>query len=69
MEMIGLNVKNLLEQKNKTRYWLMKEMQTDYNSVNKMCKNEVVSLHLDTIEKLCKVLECTPNDLFTMDDE
>ena len=64
--MIELNVMKLLEKKNKTRYWLVKELQTDYNSVNKMCKNEVVSLHLETIEKLCKVLDCTPNDLFSI---
>ena len=57
----------LLHRKNKTRYWLVKQMQTDYNSVNKMCGNEVVSIHLETIEKLCGVLECEPNDLFTIE--
>jgi len=64
--MISLNVMKILEEKNKTRYWLVKELQTDYNSVNKMCNNLVVSLHLETIEKLCQVLDCTPNDLFTI---
>jgi len=42
-------------------------METDYNSVNKMYKNEIVALHLETIEKLCNVLECTPNDLFIIE--
>ena len=64
--MIELNVMKILEKKGKTRYWLVKELQTDYNSVNKMCNNSVVSLHLETIEKLCTVLDCTPNDLFTI---
>jgi len=64
--MIELNVMKLLEEKGKTRYWLVKELQTDYNSVNKICNNLVVSLHLETIEKLCKTLECTPNDLFSI---
>lgn len=64
--MIKLNVMKILEKKNKTRYWLVKELQTDYNSVNKMCNNEVVSLHLETIEKLCRALDCTPNDLFAI---
>jgi len=65
--MIKLRVMELLEEKNKTRYWLVKELQTDYNSVNKICNNLVVSLHLETIEKLCKALDCKPNDLFTID--
>ena len=64
--MITLAVAELLERKNKTRYWLVKQMQTDYNSINKICDNSVTSLHLDTIEKLCTFLECEPNDLFTI---
>lgn len=65
--MIKLNVQNLLDEKKKTRYWLVKEMQSEYKTINKMCNNEMAALYLDTIEKLCKVLECTPNDLFTID--
>jgi putative transcriptional regulator len=65
--MIKLNVMEILEKMNKTRYWLVKELQTDYNSVNKICNNEVVSLHLGTIEKLCDALNCTPNDLFSIE--
>ena len=65
--MIMLAVAELLKRKNKTRYWLVKHMQTDYNSINKICDNTVTSLHLETVEKLCKILECTPNDLFIID--
>jgi putative transcriptional regulator len=64
--MIKLNVMELLNRKGKTKYWLVKQLQTDYNSVNKICNNYVTSLHLETIRKLCKVLECEPNDLFTI---
>ena len=64
--MIKLNVMELLNQKDKTRYWLVKKMGTDYNSVNKICNNAVTSLHLETIEKLCKSLECEPSDLFVI---
>ncbi|GHU82926.1 hypothetical protein AGMMS50284_5610 [Clostridia bacterium] len=62
--MIELNVHKILKDKNKSRYWLVKEMQTNYNTVNKMCDNTAVALQLETIEKLCKALKCTPNDLF-----
>ena len=42
-------------------------MQTAYSSVNKYCDNTSTSLELETIEKLCVVLECEPNDLFVIE--
>lgn len=62
--MLKMNVQNLLDEKGKTRYWLVKEMQTTYKTVNKICDNTLSGLQLETIEKLCTILECTPNDLF-----
>jgi putative transcriptional regulator len=62
--MIQLNVQMLLDKKNKTRYWLVKNMESNYETVNRICDNNAVALQLETIEKLCKILECTPNDLF-----
>jgi len=65
--MIKLNVQDLLDKKNKTRYWLVRNMDTNYETVNRLCNNNAVGLQLETIEKLCKILECTPNDLFTIE--
>lgn len=62
--MIKMRVQEILEQKKKTRYWLVKEMQTTYKTVNKICDNTLTGLQLETIEKLCSILDCTPNDLF-----
>ena len=65
--MIKMNVQNLLDKKCKTRYWLVKEMQTTYKTVNKLCDNTLTGLQLETIEKLCDILECSPNDLFIIE--
>ncbi|MBQ8576014.1 MAG: helix-turn-helix transcriptional regulator [Clostridia bacterium] len=65
--MIKMNVQSLLDEKKKTRYWLVKEMQTTYKTVNKLCDNTLTGLQLETIEKLCRILDCTPNDLFTIE--
>ena len=65
--MIQLNVQRLLDEKKKSRYWLVKQMQTDYNTVNKLCDNTSSALYLETIEKLCKVLECRVEDLFIIE--
>lgn len=67
--MIKLNVQQLLDNKNKTRYWLVKQMQTTYKTVNKICDNTLTGLQLETIEKLCQILECSPNDLFTIEND
>lgn len=65
--MINMNVQQLLDDKNRTRYWLVKQMQTTYKTVNKICDNTLTGLQLETIEKLCQIFECTPNDLFTIE--
>lgn len=62
--LIKMNVQNLLDERHKTRYWLVKQMQTTYKTVNKICDNTLTGLQLETIEKLCGILGCTPNDLF-----
>ena len=65
--MIKMNVQEILEEQNKTRYWLVKQMQTTYKTVNKICDNTLTGLQLETIEKLCTILNCNPNDLFTIE--
>ncbi len=67
--MINMNVQKLLDEKNKSRYWLVKQMQTTYKTVNKICDNTLSGLQLETIEKLCKILDCTPDELFNITDD
>ena len=62
--MIYLNIKDLLKKKNKTKYWLVKNMESDYQSISDMMDNKTKGIRFDTIEKLCKLLDCSPNDLF-----
>lgn len=67
--MIKMNVQQLLDNKNKTRYWLVKQMQTTYKTVNNICDNTLTGIQLETIEKLCQVLDCSVNDLFTIEND
>lgn len=67
--MINLNVQNILDRKKKTRYWLVKELESNYETVNRLCDNVSAAVYLETIEKLCKALECTPNDLFVIEED
>ena len=36
----------------------------DRHTINNICKNKTTSIKFDTLDKLCKALDCTPNDLF-----
>jgi putative transcriptional regulator len=67
MYVIKMNVQKLLDEKKKTRYWLVKHMESNYETVNRLCDNQTVALRLETIEKLCRILECEPNDLFIIE--
>lgn len=62
--MLYVNIKELLKQKRKSKYWLIKEMEAGYQSVSDMMNNKTKGIKFETIEKLCGILECTPNDLF-----
>lgn len=66
--MIYLNVKDILAKKNKTKYWLVQQLESDFQSVTNMMENRTISIRFETLEKLCRILECTPNDIFIFKD-
>lgn len=66
--MYKLNLKNLLDAKGKTQYWLAKQTGISANNVSKIYNGETINIRLDTINKLCEALECTPCELFIKDD-
>lgn len=63
-----MRVQELLNERHKTKYWLVKQMQSTYTTVNRFCNKTLVRIDLDTIEELCRIFECTPNDLFEIKD-
>lgn len=65
--MIKLNALELLEQKNKTKYWLYKQLGMSYQNFNKMINNETKSIQYDMIDKMCNILDCTPDILLNYD--
>lgn len=62
--MIQLNIKQILQNKGKTAYWLAKKTGISPNNIGKICNGETKNIRLDTMEKLCKALECEIEDLF-----
>ncbi len=67
--MVKLNVLELLEKNNKTKYWLYKQLGMSYQNFNKMVNNETKSIRYENIETLCLLFNCTPNELFIITEE
>ena len=71
--MVKLNVKKLLREKIKTKYWLFNMLNNvgniSYTNFNNLVENKTKSIKYSNIEKLCKILDCTPNDLFEITDD
>lgn len=68
-EMIKLNVLALLKERQKTKYWLYKQLGMSYQNFNKMVNNETKSIRYETIDTLCVIFQCTPNELFVYVEE
>ena len=66
--MVKLNVKKLLEEQKKSKYWLFNQLNNvgniSYTNFNNLVENKTQSIKYANIEKLCKILSCDPNDLF-----
>lgn len=67
--MLYINVKEILKEKKKTKYWLIKEMGCSYQAMSDVMNNNTKGMKFDTLEKLCEVLECTPNDILKIEKD
>ena len=63
-----LRVLELLKEKKKTKYWLWMQLGSSYQNVNNMVMNRTKMIQFKTIESLCQIFECTPNDLFEFEE-
>lgn len=61
--MIKIRINEVLQEKGRTLYWLAKEAGLRYATVWSMAKGNQAKLHLDALDRICKVLECQPGDL------
>lgn len=66
--MLSLKINKILEQQGKTMYWLSKQTGISPNNMNKICNGETSIIRFDTLEKICKALDCSINDLFESND-
>lgn len=65
--MIKIYISEVLKNKSKTVYWLFKQTGISQNNLAKLIKNETNSITFSNLEKICKALNCTPNDILKIE--
>jgi len=61
--MIKIRLSELLEEREKTLYWLSNETGIRYATLWQMSRDEVLLVNLKTLDKICTTLKCSPGDL------
>ena len=57
----------IMEKRGITTYALINKYGFNPRTINNLKHNKGITV--DTLEKLCKVLKCTPNDILKFEDE
>lgn len=67
--MIKLDVLSLLKKNGKSKYWLYIQLGMSYQNFNKMINNQTKSIQYSNIEAMCDIFNCTPNELFKIENK
>ncbi len=58
-----LNLDNLIKEKGISKTQLSYKAEISHTQINRFCKNDVTRIDLNTIARLCHVLNCNVSDL------
>ena len=63
---IEIRVDEILAEQGRTFYWLAKQTGISHTTLWRLKKGKAFGMNLDTLEKMCRVLECQPGDILTL---
>lgn len=66
--MLKINIQDKLKEKGLNKNQFAKLAQIGYPAACALYDGKTTKISFDTLESICKVLECTPNDIFESDD-
>ncbi len=61
--MIEIRLKQLLEKRGRTLYWLAKATGCHYPSLWRLAESQVSRVTIDALDRICEALQCQPGDL------
>lgn len=62
--MIKFRIQEILNEQDRSAYWLESKMNMDYHNVKKLVDNETSMIRLSTLDKLVNILNVPIEDLF-----
>jgi putative transcriptional regulator len=62
-----VTINSILQQNNRSIYWLAKQLNCDYESLKRLINNESTSISFDLMQRICITLNCSPNDIFQIE--
>jgi putative transcriptional regulator len=67
---IEVRLKELLETRGRSRYWLEKESGIHYNTLARIERAELSNrIELRVLDEICRALECQPGDILVWVDD
>ncbi len=67
--MLKFNIEELLRKQNKSKYWLCQKMNITSHNLNRVINGQTTSISFKYIEDLCNYLNCTIQELITIEKE
>jgi putative transcriptional regulator len=64
--MIKIRIDELLKTQERTFYWLAKETGVSHTTLWRLKKEKAQGITFNTLERICKALECQPGDVLTV---
>ncbi|MFL6213302.1 MAG: helix-turn-helix domain-containing protein [Blastocatellia bacterium] len=61
--MIRIHLHEVLQEQNRTLYWLAKQTGVRYATVWNLSRGKVGRLSMDALDRICGALSCQPGDL------
>ena len=61
--MIYIRVNEILKEKNKSKYWFIKNMEGGYQSLSRLINNNTTGIKFNTLEKMCDLFDCEIGEL------
>lgn len=66
---IRLRIKEILEERGKSNYWLSQQLGMCYRNYHNIVTNKTSAIRFDTMERLCEILEIPVAELFEEIDD
>ena len=62
-KMVHVRIDELLKEQKKSKYWFVKNMEGGYQALSHLMDNKTSGIHFETLDKMCRVLDCEPGDI------